>query len=206
MLENRARLFIAPAIGASLLLAACSGASSESGEQTTEKLVLASAANTSITMGKAMEHFAVLINEGDTGLEIETHLDGSLYSEATAVEAVQTGGADIGTISDGNYGAFGDAMFFMNLPYVFEDREQFAEFILESDLADQVRAQVEEETGLVLVGLLENTGFRWIGQDKEVRSPQDMKGTRYRTVDSPVEIDLIKAWGGSPTPVAWAET
>lgn len=206
-MNSRGKAAVAVPTLASLMLmvAACSGAG-EGGDEGTETLVLASAANTSINMGKAIEHFAEIVNSGDSGLEIETHLDGSLYSEATAVEAVQTGGADLGTISDGNYGAFGDAMFFMNLPYVFEDREQFSQFILESDLANDVREQVEDETGLAVVGLLENTGFRWLGQQKEVRQPSDMRGIRYRTVDSPVEIDLIKAWGGSPTPVAWAET
>ncbi|MQA80486.1 MAG: hypothetical protein GEV10_18740 [Streptosporangiales bacterium] len=179
----------------------CGGAGSMS-----ETLVLASSANTNITMGRALQHFAKLVDDSGAGLEVETHLDGSLFSEATAINAVQNSEADLATISDGNYGAFGDGMFFMNLPYVFKDRDTFKSFILDSDAVEDVHKQVEEETGLVVVALLENSGFRWLGQNKLVRSPSDMGGVRYRTVDSPVEVDLIKAWGGSPTPIAWAET
>ena len=33
-----------------------------------------------------------------------------------------------------------------------------------------------------------------------------VKGLKVRTTDSPLEIALIWAWEGNPTPLAWTET
>ncbi len=172
------------------------------------RLVLASSANRSIAMGKALLYFTDEVTKRTGGrVTITSHLDGSLYSEASAIQAAMSRAIDLATISDGNYGAFGDEMFFMNLPYVFRDRAGFAKFVLESELADEVKQRVEKSTGLKPVAFLENVGLRVLVQSKhEARIPRDITGVRFRTVDSPVEVELVKAWGGAPTPIAWAET
>ena len=37
-------------------------------------------------------------------------------------------------------------------------------------------------------------------------SPDAVKGLKFRTTGSPLSIQLIKNWGGNPTPIPWTET
>ena len=40
---------------------------------------------------------------------------------------------------------------------------------------------------------------------KLIKTAADMKGVKMRTINSPLQIEFIKAMGGNPTPVAWGE-
>ena len=40
---------------------------------------------------------------------------------------------------------------------------------------------------------------------KQVKSPDDVKGLKLRTIGAEIQIELVKALGGSPTPIAWPE-
>jgi TRAP-type C4-dicarboxylate transport system substrate-binding protein len=54
--------------------------------------------------------------------------------------------------------------------------------------------------------VLDNGGFRDIVNNKRpVKSPADVKGLKFRTTASPVEIAMFRAWGGIPTSIDWAE-
>ena len=50
-------------------------------------------------------------------------------------------------------------------------------------------------------------GYRnFVTTDKPINSPEDLKGLKIRTTDSPVEVAVAKALGMNPAPVAWGET
>jgi TRAP-type C4-dicarboxylate transport system substrate-binding protein len=49
-------------------------------------------------------------------------------------------------------------------------------------------------------------GWRNIANTKkQIRTPKDMKGLKLRTINSEVQIELVKLLGASPTPIAWPE-
>lgn len=48
-------------------------------------------------------------------------------------------------------------------------------------------------------------GFRVTSSNKEVRSYDDLKGLKIRTLENPVPIAYWTAWGASPTPIAFSE-
>ena len=50
-------------------------------------------------------------------------------------------------------------------------------------------------------------GYRLLwNKQRPTPSPAAVKGIKYRTTASKLEIELIRAWGGNPTPMAWTET
>lgn len=38
-----------------------------------------------------------------------------------------------------------------------------------------------------------------------IKEPDDLKGLKIRVMQSPTSIDMVKSFGGSPTPISWGE-
>lgn len=65
--------------------------------------------------------------------------------------------------------------------------------------------QLVEKAGVVPLGWGEN-GFREVTNSKrEIRTPADMKGLKFRVVGSPIFNDTFTALGANPTQMSWAD-
>jgi TRAP-type C4-dicarboxylate transport system substrate-binding protein len=71
----------------------------------------------------------------------------------------------------------------------------------------QLRDAVLEEVGPMRLMTVSNTGgwrnFATVG--KQIKTPDDVRGMKIRTLPADIQIELVKALGGSPTPVSWPE-
>jgi len=152
-----------------------------------------------------MLKFAELVSEKSKGkVKIETHLAGSLYAERTSLEAIVNGAVDLGGASNANWAAFTNTLMFMDLPYVFEDENQFRK-AMQGKVGDEIRARFERD-GFKLLMILDNGGFRDVVNTKrQIKVPADLKGLKIRTTASPVEIAMFREWGATPTSIDWAE-
>ena len=93
-----------------------------------------------------------------------------------------------------------------DIPYMMNG-DSIAEHIAQSSFFDEVRDEILKATGNVRLVAVGNTG-RWrnfFTTNKLIKSAADMKGVKMRTINSPLQIEFIKALGGNPTPVAWGE-
>ncbi|MGI9422935.1 MAG: TRAP transporter substrate-binding protein DctP, partial [Hyphomicrobiaceae bacterium] len=41
--------------------------------------------------------------------------------------------------------------------------------------------------------------------NKQIRSPADLKGVKLRTIESELQVEMVKLLGGNPTPIPWTE-
>lgn len=171
----------------------------------TTNLKLAHGATTDQAIGKGMLKFAEVVKAKSGGkVNVETHLAGSLYNERTALEAMVNGAIDFAGASNANWAAFTNTLLFMDLPYVFESEASFRT-ALDGAIGDEIRKRFERD-GFKLLMILDNGGFRDIVNTKrEIKIPTDVKGLKFRTTASPVEIAMFKNWGGIPTAIDWAE-
>jgi TRAP-type C4-dicarboxylate transport system substrate-binding protein len=65
--------------------------------------------------------------------------------------------------------------------------------------------KVVEKAGVVPLAWGEN-GFRQVTNSKrEIRTPADMKGLKFRVVGSPIFNDTFTALGANPTQMSWAD-
>ena len=166
---------------------------------------LAHGATEDQAIGKGVKKFGELL-EAKTGgkVKVNVHLAGSLYAERTALEAMVNGAVDFAGASNANWAAFTDALIFMDLPYVFNDEGSFKK-ALDGTIGDEIRVRFEK-AGFKLLMVLDNGGFRDIVNTKRpVKAPSDLKGLKFRTTASPVEIAMFKNWGAVPTAIDWAE-
>lgn len=180
-------------------------ASAPVGAQAPKVMRLAHGATPDQAIGKGMLKFAELVAAKSGGaLKVDVHLAGSLYNERTALEAMVNGAVDFAGASNANWAAFTDTLLFMDLPYVFNDEVSFKK-VMHGAVGDEIRKRFEQK-GFKLLMVLDNGGFRDIVNNRRpIRTPADLKGLKFRTTASPVEIAMFRNWGAVPTAIDWAE-
>lgn len=166
---------------------------------------LAHGATADQAIGQALQKFGQLLEQKSGGsAKVEVHLAGSLYNERTSLEAIVNGAIDFGGASNANWAAFTRTLLFMDLPYVIDDEASFKR-VMHGAVGEEIRKRFERD-GFKLLMILDNGGFRDIVNTKRVvRTPGDLKGLKFRTTASPVEIAMFRTWGAIPTAIDWAE-
>ena len=132
-------------------------------------------------------------------------VNGTLCSEHKCVEQARLGQIDIGSVSGGNIGSFGQTFDILNLPYIFKD-DASAEKLINGWLGKELSARAEKELGLHIIAIIPSYSFRNVGNSKrEIKVPDDLKGLKIRVTKSPVEFTLMKTWGATAVPFDWAQ-
>jgi tripartite ATP-independent transporter DctP family solute receptor len=110
--------------------------------------------------------------------------------------------ADTGTLALAKGGKDFNALF---APYVFRDQAHFRTF-MRSAVFREMLARAEPEGGFKYVGYVSDRAARQLSTSKtRVTKPEDMKGLKVRVPETPTILQVFRAWGAAPTPVAAAE-
>ncbi len=98
---------------------------------------------------------------------------------------------------------FVPAMSVFSLPYVFRDADHFWS-VLNGEIGQQLLQQGESK---FLRGLCYyDSGSRnFYTKENPIHTPADLKGLKIRVMNSATAINMVKAMGGAPTPIAWGE-
>ena len=139
-------------------------------------------------------------------LEIQVHPSSVLGSDVQQLESVQTGFIDITSNVTAQWSSFSDAFTFVDLPYAITSWDMFLK-LARSDLWREQAAKFEAKTPLKVLPPVGAGGYRLLwNKVRATPAPGAVKGIKYRTTSSKLEIELVRAWGGNPTPMAWTET
>jgi len=162
--------------------------------------------NRDLSQGKQWNHFAELVNKATDGkVKVQVFYDGTLFGERTAVEAVLNGSIDIGTSANPQYAPWTDALLWMDMPFVVDDQAGLRK-LLDGGPGEAIRHSMEQKPGLKVLMMIDNGGGRPVlTVSKQVKTPADLKGMKVRSVSSPVDQAIWRAWGASPTPIDFAE-
>jgi tripartite ATP-independent transporter DctP family solute receptor len=153
--------------------------------------------------GQGADYFAKLVAEKSGGkIEVKVFPSSQLGAQKELIEGLIYGTVDMTLTGTAELGTFQPQMALFDLPFLFKDRDH-AYRALDSVGMDLGKAL--EPKGIKLLGYMEN-GIRHLTNNKRpVKSPADMKGLKIRVMNNKVYIEMIKALGGSPTPMAFAE-
>ncbi len=140
-------------------------------------------------------------------IQVEIYPAGQLCGNfRQCLEAVQIGTCEItGTTVGGIANVFPEIQV-TDLPYMFPN-DRVAEKVMHSDFMAEVRKAVLAKTGsLRLMGLNNTGGWRdFFTKDVTLQTPADLKGVKMRTIESPLQVEMVKLMGGNPTPIPWQE-
>ncbi|WP_205648549.1 TRAP transporter substrate-binding protein [Acuticoccus kandeliae] len=144
--------------------------------------------------------------ESASGGQIEVNISpaGQLGSMTDALEQVKAGAIQLAHGDEQTMSTFYKPMLILATPYLFGNDEEGLAF-LNSDFFMDVRDAMAEESGMRLLAGA-SYGFRsFTNNVKPIKSAADMAGIRMRVPPSPMSLEMVKAMGGSPTPVPWEE-
>ncbi len=90
-----------------------------------------------------------------------------------------------------------------DMPFLVSDREHLAR--IESEIFWSQIAPAAESKGYKVLAVWEN-GVRHITNNvRPINSPADLDGLKLRTPKSKWRVNMFKAWGANPTPMAFSE-
>lgn len=189
------------------VLAAFALAAGVSGVQAQQTLRMAYVAPPPV-WGPIADRFAQEVAQRTgNALRIQSFGGGQLGSLPQNYAGLRTGQidmmlADSGTLALPKGGKDFNALF---APYVFRDHAHFRAF-MQSPTFRAMLAPVEQEAGLRYVGYVSDRAPRQLTtSSRKVTSPADMKGLKIRVPETPTILEVMKAWGASPTPIPASE-
>jgi len=173
-------------------------------QQQGKVLKLAHGLDPSHPVHQAMVYMAQRCKEISNGdLTIEIYPSGQLGSEQQCVELLQIGSLAITKVSAAVMESFVEDFKVLGLPYVFRSREHSFK-VLDGEIGKELLRSTEPYwiRGLCFY----DAGSRsFYTIDKPVYSPDDLKGLKIRVMKSITAMEMVKALGGSPTPISWGE-
>ncbi len=168
------------------------------------ELKLAHGLPTDHPVHKAMMFMAQRCAElSDGKLTIEVYPAEQLGSEQQCVELVQIGSLAITKVSAAVMESFTDAYKVFGLPYIFRSKEH-AFKIMDGEIGKDLLLSTEDKwiRGLTYY----DAGSRsFYTIDRPIHSPDDLSGLKIRVMRSITAVEMIRALGGSATPISWGE-
>jgi C4-dicarboxylate-binding protein DctP len=107
-------------------------------------------------------------------------------------------------ISTGPFSGFSKSMMVLDLPYLFKNGKEAFE-VLDGEFGDQLFDQLLQDTGMRGLAWGENGVRHMANNEKEIVTPEDVSGLKIRTQENQAHMDMISAFGGNPTPIAFNE-
>lgn len=153
---------------------------------------------------EAMVYMAKLVEEKSQGkMQIRIYPNQQLGTERELVELLQIGSLGMTKVSSATLESFAPKIQVLSMPYLFRD-DAHRDKVLKGEIGRQLLSESEE---FWLKGLVYyDAGKRsFYSKTKPVESPEDLKGMKVRTLESNMAINMIKSFGGSPTPVSYGE-
>lgn len=132
-------------------------------------------------------------------------LNGQLGSEQDTVNEAAIGTLDMSLLAINNVTPFSPSVGVFTLPYVILSLED-AETLTQGPIGQELTENTINDAGVRIIAWT-YTGFRRLTNSKKpVKSVADLQGLVIRVPKNEIMIDTYKAWGISPTPMAWSET
>ncbi len=167
-------------------------------------LKLAHGLDPSHPVHKGMVFMAERLAEKSKGqLTIDIYPSGQLGSEQQCVELLQIGSLAITKVSAAVMESFTPKYKALGLPYVFRSKEHSFN-VFDGEIGKELLLGTEE---FWIRGLcFYDAGFRsFYTIDKPIITPDDLNGLKLRVMKSQSAMEMVRALGGSPTPISWGE-
>jgi tripartite ATP-independent transporter DctP family solute receptor len=184
--------------GLALLGTACAESSD------TIHLTLAHSLEPAHTVHKAMVFMDERLRELSGGtMQIDIYPSGQLGEEREAIELLQIGSIAMTKVSAAPLEGFVPAMRIFNLPYLFRDREHYLA-VLDSPIGDELLL-APVAAHLRGLGYYDAGSRSFYTRDRPITSPAELEGLKIRVQQSQTAMQMVRALGGSPTPIAFGE-
>ena len=151
-----------------------------------------------------LEKFGELLSEKTNGaVKVEAFHSSQLGNERDLIEGLQLGTVEMCIVSTAPLSGFTTQFEVFDLPFIFQETKA-TRAVLDSDIGQGILDTLSAQ-GIVGLCYFEN-GFRNITNSiRPITTPEDLKGLKIRTMESPIHMASFSVMGADPTPMALGE-
>ncbi len=152
--------------------------------------------------------FKSLVETASGGaIEVQLFPNGQLGKDNEVIQQVRDGIVESTISSAGGIAQHYPLVGVFDIPFAFPNIAVANRVIdLRSDFGKKFAGDLEEKTGLKVLGLIDSGGFFAFSNSKRpIKTVEDMEGLRIRTMTLPTHQAMVSSLGGKPTPLPWAE-
>lgn len=178
------------------------GAPADDGE--TYEINIAHIVNEDNSWHKASVFFKDYVEEKSEGrITVNIYPNNQLGSEMDVINSIMTdGGADI-TFTGESMQSVIPELGILGVPYLMRSSEQL-QAVADGEIGKQLEQMMYDDANMKVLGYFER-GPRNVTSNKEIRTPEDMKGFIIRVPASPITVAAMESLGAKPTPMAFSE-
>jgi len=127
----------------------------------------------------------------------------TLGEEKVTIEQTQLGIIDINRVNINPLVQISPELGVLALPYIFRDTDHM-HAVLDGQIGAELLHSMESHN-LVGLAYYDSGGRSFYNTVRPVTKPSDLQGLKIRVQKSEIMMDMVKALGGSPTPMAFGE-
>jgi|TARA_A200000113_G_scaffold129767_1_gene116827 tripartite ATP-independent transporter DctP family solute receptor len=151
-----------------------------------------------------MVYFGEQLEEISGGkFQVQIYPSQQLGTERQCLELLQIGSLDMTKVSAGVLENFSPSIKVFGIPYIFKDKAHTFR-VLDGPIGDEL-LNGTEKYWLKGLGYYDSGSRSFYTINKPVEKPNDLEGLKIRVMESQTAIDMVKSFGGSPTPISWGE-
>ena len=153
---------------------------------------------------EAVKYMGELIKERTDGrIGIEVYHSAQLGEEKDTIEQTQFGVIDLNRVSMGPFNNIVEETQVVSLPYIFRSIDHMHK-VMDGPIGDEILAAFEPHD---LIGLAYYDGGArsFYNSEKPIKSMDDLKGLKFRVMQSDIFVDMVNALGGNATPMPYGE-
>lgn len=137
-------------------------------------------------------------------VDVQLFPNRALGDERPMLDGMRLGTVDMGVITNAVIAQVEPAFQVNDMPFLFSSEEQ-AHRVLDGQVGAALKTRLEAR-GVVPLGYMEG-GFRhMINNIRPITKPEDLRGIKFRVLQSPIYIEMFRSLGGNAVPMAWGET
>lgn len=156
--------------------------------------------------GAMVTVFKSLMEAGTNGeILVQSFPNGQLGKDNEVVSQVKAGVIQSGIHSVGGFASIYPMMGVIDVPFAFPNiSATYAVF--DGPFGARLAADIEQKTGMKVLGFGDSGGFfHFTNSKRPIKTIEDMKGLKIRTMGLDTHKAIVSALGGQPSVIPWAE-
>ena len=153
---------------------------------------------------EAVRYMGKLLEEKTKGkLGVEVFHSAQLGQEKDTIEQTQFGVIDLNRVSMGPFNNIIEETQIPSLPYIFRSVDHMHK-VMDGPIGDEILAAFEAHD-LIGLAFYDGGSRSFYNKEKPIKSMDDLKGMKFRVMQSDMFVDMVKALGANATPMPYGE-
>jgi tripartite ATP-independent transporter DctP family solute receptor len=141
----------------------------------------------------------------DGGIEVRVYPSSSLGSGREQMVMLKNNVIQVYLATAGNMATMYPFIGVLDTPFAIPNMSTAWE-VFDGWFGEKIKKSIYEKTGLRCLEILDQGGFfHFTNNKRPIRSLDDIKGIKFRTMTLPSHITFFRSMGASAIPIAWAE-